>query len=138
MAKIIAIDYGKKRTGLAETDDMQLIASPLTTLETKDLFAFLANYFLSNRVVKALVGEPKQMSGVASASAVMIEEFVKTFKNKFPDIEVIRVDERFTSKLASQSLVASGAKKKSRQNKGNIDQIAATIMLQDYLLKKSF
>ena len=137
MAKIIAIDWGKKRTGLAETDDLQIIASPLTTVDTSQIFDFLFNYFSKNRVVKALVGEPKQMDGTISESHALIEGFVKEFKAKFPAIEVVRVDERFTSKLASQSLVASGAKKKSRQNKAHIDQIAATIMLQDSLLKKS-
>lgn len=138
MAQIISIDWGKKRTGIAVTDDLQLIASPLTTIETVKLFDFLKQYFDDNHVEEAIIGQPLQMNGQPSESGVLIEQFVAKFSKQYPDIKVHRVDERFTSKIASQSMVMSGAKKKARQNKGNIDQIAATIMLQDFLLRRSF
>lgn len=135
MPRIIAIDYGKKRTGLAVTDDFQIIASGLTTVETPNLFDFLTDYFQKENVCKALIGLPKQMDGSLSQSADDIEIFVTQFKTKFPNIEVIRVDERFTSKIAFQSMIDSGMKKSKRRNKAIIDEIAATIMLQDYLVR---
>jgi putative Holliday junction resolvase len=136
MPRILAIDYGIKRTGLAVTDDLQIIASGLTTVATHELFDFLKNYFSKENVVKVLIGEPKQMNGQASESAAMIEEFVKKFEALFPEVKVIRVDERFTSKLAFQSMLDSGLKKKQRQNKALLDEISATIMLQDFLTRK--
>ena len=136
MPRILAIDYGIKRTGLAVTDDLQIIASGLTTVATHELFDFLKNYFSKENVVKVLIGEPKQMNGQASESAVIIEEFVKKFEALFPEVKVIRVDERFTSKLAFQSMLDSGLKKKQRQNKALLDEISATIMLQDFLTRK--
>lgn len=136
MPRILAIDYGIKRTGLAVTDDLQIIASGLTTVATHELFDFLKNYFSKENVVKVLIGEPKQMNGQASESAVVIEEFVKNFEALFPEVKVIRVDERFTSKLAFQSMLDSGLKKKQRQNKALLDEISATIMLQDFLTRK--
>lgn len=136
MPRILAIDYGIKRTGLAVTDELQIIASGLTTVPTETIFTFLTNYFTKENVNKVLVGEPKQMNGQPSESTPIIEKFVAEFKEKFPTISVIRVDERFTSKIAFQTMIASGLSKKQRQNKGLVDEIAATILLQDFLTRK--
>ncbi|NUY81176.1 Holliday junction resolvase RuvX [Flavobacterium sp. MAH-1] len=134
--RILAIDYGKKRTGIAITDDMQIIASGLTTVASDTAIAFLADYFSTENVVKVLIGEPKQMDGTPSESTPIIEAFVEKFKTAFPKMEVVRVDERFTSKMAFQAMIDSGLKKKQRQDKGLIDEISATIMLRDYLSRK--
>jgi putative Holliday junction resolvase len=136
MSKILAIDYGKKRVGIAITDALQIIASGLTTVETPKIFEFLQKLFVQEHIVKVLIGEPKQMNGQPSESAEMINAFVEKFKSNFPTIDVVRVDERFTSKMAQQSMLQSGLKKKQRQNKALVDEIAATILLQDYLLRK--
>jgi putative Holliday junction resolvase len=136
MPRILAIDYGIKRTGLAVTDELQIIAFGLTTVPTETIFTFLTNYFTKENVNKVLVGEPKQMNGQPSESTPIIEKFVAEFKEKFPTISVIRVDERFTSKIAFQTMIASGLSKKQRQNKGLVDEIAATILLQDFLTRK--
>jgi putative Holliday junction resolvase len=138
MPRILAIDYGLKRTGIAVTDDFQLIASGLTTVETPTLLAFLTTYFTKEKVEKVLIGEPKQMSGAPSQSAEMIDAFVLKFTKAFPEMKMERVDERFTSKMAFQTMIDSGLKKKQRQNKALIDEISATIMLQDYLSRPSF
>ncbi len=138
MPRILAIDYGIKRTGIAITDEFQIIASGLTTLPSATVISFLEAYFSKENVIKVLIGEPKQMNGQPSESAVIVEKFVSTFKNNFPDILIERVDERFTSKIAFQTMIDSGLKKKQRQNKSLIDEIAATIMLQDYLTRKMF
>ncbi len=136
MPRILAIDYGQKRTGIAVTDELQIIASGLTTVATETLFSFLKDYLKKENVLKVLVGEPKQMDGSPSQSAAMISEFVLQFQKLFPDIPVIRVDERFTSKMAFQTMIDSGLTKKQRQNKALIDEISATILLQDYLTRK--
>ncbi len=136
MPRILAIDYGQKRTGLAVTDELQIIASGLTTVASETIFTFLKDYFAKEKVLKVLVGEPKQMSGEPSQSAAMIEAFVVKFKQTFPEMPVIRVDERFTSKMAFQTMIDSGLKKKQRQDKALVDEISATIMLQDYLTRK--
>ena len=136
MPRILAIDYGLKRTGIAVTDEMQLIASGLTTVESATLIAFLKNYFSEEKVEKVLIGEPKQMNGLPSESAPIIEKFVMEFRKAFPEMTLVRVDERFTSKMAFQTMIDSGLKKKQRQNKALIDEISATIMLQDYLGRK--
>ena len=133
MPRILAIDYGQKRTGIAVTDDYQIIASGLTTIPSATAIDFLKKYFAQYTVETVLVGEPKQMSGQPSESAAIIKGFVTHFCNHFPDKKIIRVDERFTSKMAFQSIIESGGSKKQRHNKALIDQIAATIMLQDYL-----
>ena len=133
MPRILALDYGIKRTGIAVTDEMQLIATGLTTVETPELFAFLEQYFKNENVEKIVLGEPKQMNGTASESAVVIDKFKLQFEKKFPNYPITQVDERFTSKMAFQSLLDNKAKKKHRQNKGLLDEIAATIILQDYL-----
>lgn len=136
MARIVAIDYGIKRTGIAVTDDFQIIASGLTTIPSETAIVFLKDYFSKEKVERVLVGEPKQMDGTPSQSAEIIEKFVILFNKNFPDMPLTRVDERFTSKMAFQTMIDSGLKKKQRQNKALIDEIAATIMLQDYLSRK--
>ena len=138
MPRILAIDYGQKRTGIAVTDELQIIASGLTTIPTETALTFLKDYFQKEEVIKVLIGEPKQMNGEPSESAPIIEAFVTKFKTVFPDMEVVRVDERFTSKMAFQTMIDSGLKKKQRQNKALIDEISATIMLRDYLSRKMF
>jgi putative Holliday junction resolvase len=135
MPRILSIDYGIKRTGIAVTDDFQIIASGLTTIPSDTAIAFLKEYFNKEKVEKVIIGEPKQMNGQPSESAEIIEKFVIKFKSEFPQMKMERVDERFTSKMAFQTMIDSGLKKKQRQNKGLVDEIAATIMLQDYLLR---
>ncbi len=135
MARILAIDYGKKRTGIAVTDEMQLIASGLTTVRTHDLIKFLKDYVAKENVELFLVGEPKQMNNEASESEVLIKEFIRLLTKAIPTIPIKRVDERFTSKMAFQTMIDSGLKKKQRQNKSLIDEISATIILQSYLYK---
>jgi putative Holliday junction resolvase len=137
MPRILAIDYGQKRTGIAVTDELQLIASGLTTVPSETAISFLADYFGKEKVEKVLIGEPKQMNNEPSQSAVIIDKFVMQFHKTFPEMQVVRVDERFTSKMAFQTMIDSGLKKKQRQNKALIDEIAATIMLQDYLIANS-
>lgn len=136
MGRILAIDYGTKRTGIAVTDELQLIASGLITVDTKELMAFLKKYISAENVVLLLVGKPKQKDGTDSDVEKHILEFLVNFKVLFPELEVIRVDERFTSKLAFKTMIDSGLKKKQRQNKALIDEISATIILQDYLYNK--
>lgn len=135
MPRILSIDYGIKRTGIAVTDEFQIIASGLTTIPSETTIAFLKDYFTKEKVEKVIIGEPKQMNGQPSESAEIIEKFVVKFKSEFPEMKMERVDERFTSKMAFQTMIDSGLKKKQRQNKGLVDEIAATIMLQDYLLR---
>jgi putative Holliday junction resolvase len=138
MPRILAMDYGFKRTGIAVTDEFQIIASGLTTIPSETAIAFLKDYFSKEKVGEVLIGEPKQMNGEPSQSTEIIEKFVTTFKNNFPEMKVTRVDERFTSKMAFQTMIDSGLNKKQRQNKALIDEIAATILLQDYLTRKMF
>ncbi|WP_339755175.1 Holliday junction resolvase RuvX [uncultured Winogradskyella sp.] len=133
MGRILAIDYGTKRTGLAVTDEMQIIASGLTTVDTKELLVFLKNYIDSEKVEKFVVGLPKQMDNTASESEVYIQKFLVQLAKIIPNIPVVRVDERFTSKMAFQTMIDSGLKKKQRQNKALIDEISATLILQSYL-----
>lgn len=135
MPRILAIDYGEKRTGLAVTDDLQIIASGLATVPTDSVFQFLRDYFSRENVFKALIGDPRQMDNTPSQSAAAAHAFAEKFKASFPEIEVVRVDERFTSKLAMRALVESGVKKGKRADKALLDEISATIMLQDYLLR---
>ncbi|RKS53462.1 putative Holliday junction resolvase [Gillisia mitskevichiae] len=133
MARILALDYGTRRTGIAVSDEMQIIASGLTTVDTRELMKFLESYFVSENVELVLVGEPKQMDNSASQSEVAISEFIKKFTVKFPVMQLKRVDERFTSKMAVKTMIDSGLKKKKRQNKALVDEISATIILQSYL-----
>lgn len=134
----MAIDYGGKRTGIAVTDEMQIIASGLTTVETKNIFPFLENYFKTENVSKIIVGEPKRMNNEASSIGAEINKFVEKLAKLYPQIEIIRIDERFTSKIAFQTMIDSGLKKKQRQNKALVDEIAATILLQDYMSSNRF
>jgi putative Holliday junction resolvase len=136
MAQILALDFGQKRTGIAVTDDLQIIASGLTTVETVDIFKFLENYLNKEKVELFLVGEPKQMNNTASESEKYIKPFIKELQTKFAKIPILRVDERFTSKMAFQTMIDSGLKKKQRQNKALVDEISATIILQSYLYNK--
>ena len=133
MARILCIDYGGKRTGLAVTDPFKIIATALTTVATKDLFPYLKTYFLREEVELVLVGEPKNWDDSDTHATPLVNAFVKKMKKDFPAMPLKMVDERYTSKLASQAMVQMGMKKKDRQKKGNIDQIAAAIMLQEYL-----
>ena len=137
MPRILAIDYGKKRTGIAVTDEMQIIASGLTTIASETTIDFLKLYFVTEKVERILIGMPLQMNGLPSESAAVIDQFVGKLAIAFPEMPFERVDERFTSKMAFQTMIASGLKKKQRQNKALIDEIAATILLQDYLQKQN-
>jgi putative Holliday junction resolvase len=136
MPRILSLDYGIKRTGIAVTDELQIIASGLTTVATETLFTFLKDYFSKENVSKVLIGDPIQMNGEPSESAKLIHQFIAQFKQEFPTITIEQVDERFTSKMAFQSMIDGGLKKKQRQNKALLDEIAATIILQDYLTRK--
>lgn len=136
MARIIAIDYGTKRTGIAVTDELQLIASGLTTVNTKELMSFLKTYLDKEEVEAMVIGEPKRMSGEASDVEVDIVRFRESVIKTFPTLTIVRQDERFTSKMAFQTMIDSGIGKKKRQNKALVDQISATIILQDYLYNK--
>ncbi|MDC6352542.1 Holliday junction resolvase RuvX [Zeaxanthinibacter sp. PT1] len=133
MGRILAIDYGKVRTGIAVTDEMQLIASGLTTVPTKELLDFLKQYVQEEKVSQIVVGEPRQMDNTPSESEVLIQPFLKRLKEQLPEIPVDRQDERFTSKMAAQSMIDSGAKKKHRRKKELLDEISATIILQAYM-----
>ena len=133
MGRIVAIDYGQKRTGIAVTDELQIIATGLTTVRTEDLPAFLKEYAASNSVECFVVGEPRQMNNTASESAVFIEPFVKKLKLMFPQIPVQRIDERFTSLMATRTIREAGLKKKDRMDKALVDTVSATIILQSYM-----
>jgi len=133
MGRILAIDYGTKRKGIAVTDELQLIASGLTTVETHGLMPFLSTYFSNETVDTLVVGEPTQKDGTASNVEGNIQNFVKGFSVKFPNIPIVRVDERYTSKMAFKTMIDSGLKKKQRQNKALVDEISATIILQQFL-----
>lgn len=133
MGRVIALDYGRKRTGIAVTDPLQLIASGLTTIATHELLDFLRNYVAEEDVVRFIVGEPKQMNNRPSEAEMFIAPFLSRLKKTFPDIPIERQDERFTSKMAFQSMIDSGLKKMKRRDKALIDEISATIILQAYL-----
>jgi putative Holliday junction resolvase len=136
MGRIVALDYGKVRTGIAVTDELQLIASGLTTVPTQELLPFLIKYVENEIVDTFVVGQPWQMNNTPSESEVFIQGFIRKLEKALPNIPIKRQDERFTSKMAVQSMVASGMKKKKRQNKGMIDEISATIILQAFLNRK--
>ena len=133
MGRIMAIDYGKVRTGLAVTDPVRIIATALTTVETPTLLPYIKEYCAREEVDIFVVGVAKQMDGSPSESMQYIEPFVARLAEAFPDKEIARVDERFTSKMAFQTMIDSGLRKKQRRNKGMIDQIAATLILQTYM-----
>lgn len=133
MSRLLAIDYGQKRVGLAVTDQEQLIASALTTVHAKDIMDFLKDYVQKENVSVFIVGEAKNLNGLPSESSQFIEPFVKRLKKEFPKIEIARVDERFTSKIAFQSMIDAGLKKSMRRNKSLVDKISATLILQSFL-----
>ncbi len=136
MGRIIAIDYGKKRTGIAVTDALQIIASGLTTVPTESLLDFLLDYLEKEPVELILVGKPKQLDNSPSESEALISSFIEKLTKQVPDIPLKRVDERFTSKMAVQTMLESGLKRKQRRNKALVDEISATIILQSYLYNK--
>ena len=136
MGQILAIDYGKKRCGFASTDDLQIIASGLDTVDTSVLLEYLKKYFIQNQVDKIVIGFPIDLRGNISEVEGDILKFIEEFQNVFPEIGVERFDERFTSKIASYFISQSGKNKKHRQEKGLIDKVSATLILQQYLEKK--
>ena|SRR5579875_3636466 len=131
--RILSIDYGGKRTGLAVTDPLKIIATGLCTVETSKLILFLKDYFSKEQVELVIIGMPVNWDDSTTHATPLVQKFIKEFQKKFPSIPIKEVDERFTSKLASQAMLQMGLKKKQRQNKALIDEIAATIMLQEYL-----
>jgi putative Holliday junction resolvase len=133
LGRILALDFGKVRTGVAVTDELQLIASGLSTVNTNELLSFLRDYVSNETVDRFVIGEPKQMDGTDSESEVWIKPFIKKLQLAFPTIPIERQDERFTSKMAKNSMLAGGMKKKKRQDKAMIDKISATLILQAYL-----
>lgn len=129
----MAIDYGRKRSGIAVTDELQIIANGLTTVASHEIFEFLKSYISREKVDKIVVGEPRQMNNQPSESLKFIIPFVNRLKKEFTGIEVVMMDERFTSKMAFQTMIDAGLKKKDRQNKELVDTISATIILQSFL-----
>lgn len=138
MSRIVAIDYGRKRTGIAVSDTMQLIANGLTTVPTHELLNFIGEYIAKEPVERIIIGLPKQMNNEVSENMKNIEPFVRSLKKRYPDLPVEYVDERFTSVLAHRTMLEAGLKKKDRQNKALVDEISATIILQTYLESKRF
>lgn len=138
MGRIVAIDYGQKRVGLAATDELRIIATALTTVRTMDVFDFLKDYTAKNQVDCFVVGEPRQMNNTASESAVFIEPFVRKLAALFPAIPVERMDERFTSLMASRAILEAGLKKKDRRDKALVDSVSAVLILQSYMESKRF
>jgi putative Holliday junction resolvase len=137
MARLMAFDYGSKRIGVAVTDSLQIIATALTTIHPKDAIAFIKKYLETENVACFVLGEPKQMDGSASQSAQQVKGFATLLKKNFPEVPIEMIDERFTSKMASASIAQSGLKKSDRQKKELVDAVAAVIILQSYLEKKS-
>ena len=135
MGRILAIDYGGKRVGIAVTDPLKMIATALETVPAKEALGYLKKYIANEPVDAFVIGEPKNLNNTPSQSAPLVENFIRQLKQSFPDIPVKRIDERFTSKMASQAMVMGGFKKKHRQKKENIDTISAVIILQSYLEK---
>lgn len=133
MARILAIDYGKKRTGIAVTDPLKIIANGLTTVDTQQLFDFLKSYIAKEEVEKIIIGLPYQLDGSPTDATPSVLHCIRRLKNTFPTIPIVPVDEQFSSKMASRAMVDMGLKKKDRQKKELIDEIAATILLQEYM-----
>jgi putative Holliday junction resolvase len=133
LSRILSIDYGLKRTGIAVTDPLQIIATGLTTVESKQLIPFLKDYFSKETVELIIIGEPKNMDDSDTHATPLVEKCIKELQKIFPNIPIKKVDERFTSKMASQAMIDMGLKKKQRRNKALVDEIAATILLQEYL-----
>jgi len=137
MGRILAIDYGLKRTGLAVTDPLQIIATALETVQTTNLILFLKNYFQNEKVDEVIIGLPKKLNNEDSDTASELRKFIELFKKNFSSMAIKEVDERFTSSMAQQAMIAGGMKKKDRRVKGNVDKISATLILQSYLQTKS-
>ena len=137
MGRILAIDFGLKRTGVAVTDPLRIIATALETVETSSLTGFLKGYFQKESVDEVVIGMPKKLNNEDSDTAGAVRKFIDLFKANFPELKITEVDERFTSALAQQAMIAGGMKKKDRQVKGNVDKISATLILQSYLQSKS-
>ncbi len=137
MARILAIDYGLKRTGLAVTDPLQIIATALETVETSRLIHYLKNYFQKEKVDEVVIGMPKKLNNEDSYTASSVKKFIELFNKNFPAMKITEVDERFTSSIAQHAMITGGMKKKDRQVKGNVDKISATIILQSYMQSKS-
>ena len=135
MSLIIAIDYGLKRIGLAYAETPLFIAHPLATIRNNELFSYLTDYNKNKTIKKIIIGEPKSLDGTSTDITEIVHQLKKKLENNFPKIDVVLYDERFTSKIAMQSMVIGGVKKKERRKKGNIDEISAVIILQDYLVK---
>jgi len=136
MARIMAIDYGLKRTGLAVTDPLQIIATGLTTIESPRIINFLREYFAKEPVELIIIGDPKNWDDTDTHATPLVRAVIERLKKKFPAIPVVTVDERYTSKMASQAMIDMGMKKMQRRNKALVDEIAATIMLQEYLERR--
>jgi putative Holliday junction resolvase len=133
MARILSIDYGLKRTGIAVTDPLQIIATALTTVHSKELIAFLKDYFAREQVELIIIGEPKNWDDTDTHATPLVEKCIKDLQKNFPQMPIKKVDERYTSKMAKDAMLEMGLKKKDRRNKALVDEIAATIMLQEYL-----
>lgn len=133
MARILSIDYGLKRTGLAVTDPLKIIATGLTTVESKQLIPFLRDYFQKEKVELIIIGEPKNWDDTDTHATPLVEKCIKELQKNFPNIPIKKVDERYTSKMAKDAMIEMGLKKLQRRNKALVDEIAATIMLQEYL-----
>lgn len=138
MARIISIDYGKKRTGLAVTDPLQIIPGGLATVSTSTLFEFLSDYVQKEQVERIVIGEPRQPNGQPSENLARVQQFVNRWRKAMPQIPIEYYDERYTSVLAHQTMLDAGLKKKGRQDKALVDEISATIILQDYMRSKKF
>ena len=136
MGRILAIDYGTKRTGLAVTDPLQITANPLLTVDTNELTKWLKTYFANNDVEKVIIGHPTQLNGEESESMRYIRPFIQQFHSLFPSMPLVQTDERFTSTLAHRAMIDGGMKRKQRQDKAVVDRIAACILLEDYLLAR--
>ena len=138
VGRILAIDYGKKRVGIAVTDPLQMIATRLTTVATHEIWIFLKDYFSKEHVEKVIIGYPMQMNNQPSEAVLYINPFLKKFQKEHPEMPLEQVDERFTSKMAFQTMIDAGLKKKDRQNKETVDGVSATIILQSYLEQKKY
>ena len=138
MPRILSIDYGTKRTGIAVTDALQIIATGLCTVHTKDIFIFLDDYFKKEKVECIIIGNPKKLDNTPSENAQHVVGFTRNLKKKYPDLKIESLDERFTSTMSHQALIAAGSTKKQRQNKETVDMISAVLLLQNYLEKKKF
>lgn len=137
MSRILGIDYGKKRTGIAVTDPLQIISTGLTTVDSYELISFLKKYFQQEEVELIVIGEPKNLDDSDTHATPLVKEIIKKLEKEFPKIPIKKVDERFTSKMAKQAMIEMGMKKKNRRNKRTVDEIAATIMLQEYMASAS-